>query len=189
MNILIIGPPGVGKGTQAKLIKDKLGLIHLSTGELLREEIKSKSEVGIISKRFINKGEFIPDDIMLEIIDKRITKYDCLKGYLFDGFPRTIAQAKGLDIILSKYNCNVDTAISLTADIEELKIRLLKRSHQDNRSDDLPSIINKRQKIYWIQTAPILKYYEAKNLLKEVDGLGSIKHVNKRILNIFNSND
>ena len=108
---------------------------------------------------------------------------------MFDGFPRTIPQAKGLDIILNKYNCKINTAISLTANIEELKVRLLKRSNQYNRSDDLPSIIDKRQKIYWIQTAPILKYYKAKNLLKEIDGLGSIKHVNKRILNIFNSND
>ncbi len=189
MNILIIGPPGVGKGTQAKLIKDTLGLIHLSTGELLRKEIKTKSKVGIISKRFIDKGEFIPDDIMLEIINNTITRHNCLKGYLFDGFPRTLPQAEGLDMILNKYNCNINAAINLTASIEELKIRLLKRSNQGNRSDDLPSIIDKRQKIYWIQTAPILKYYKAKNLLKEVDGLGSIKHVNKRILNIFNSND
>ena len=188
-NIIFFGPPGAGKGTQAKLIKDKLGLVHLSTGELLRKEIKSKSKVGIISKRFIDKGEFIPDDVMLEIINKKITKHDCLKGYLFDGFPRTIPQAKGLDIILNKYNCKINTAISLTANIEELKVRLLKRSNQYNRSDDLPSIIDKRQKIYWIQTAPILKYYKAKNLLKEVDGLGAIKLVNKRILNIFNSND
>ena len=94
-----------------------------------------------------------------------------------------------VDIILNKYNCKINTAISLTANIEELKVRLLKRSNQYNRSDDLPSIIDKRQKIYWIQTAPILKYYKAKKLLKEVDGLGSIKNVNKRILNIFNSND
>jgi len=189
MNILIIGPPGVGKGTQAKLIKNELGLIHLSTGELLRKEIKAKSKVGIISKRFIDKGEFIPDDIMLEILDKKITEPDCLKGYLFDGFPRTIPQAKGLGTILDKYQCYIDIAISLTANVNELKIRLLKRSDQDNRSDDLPSIIDKRQKIYWIQTAPILKYYKSKNLLKEVDGLGSIKQVNKRILNIINSND
>ena len=189
MNILIIGPPGVGKGTQAKIIKDKKGLIHLSTGELLRKEIRAKSKVGTISRTFIDKGEFIPDSTMLEILKKRITEPGCIKGYLFDGFPRTITQARGLNTILDKYQCTVNIAISLTANDEELKARLLKRSNQDDRSDDLPSIIDKRQQIYCTQTAPILKYYNEKGLLKEVDGLGSVKQVNNRILNILDSND
>ena len=116
MNILIIGPPGVGKGTQAKLIKNELGIIHLSTGEILRKEIENKTKIGIKAKLYIDKGEFIPDLTILEIIQRRLAFSDCSKGYILDGFPRTLPQAIGLDKIITELNQNLDIAISLTAD-------------------------------------------------------------------------
>ncbi len=182
MNILIIGPPGVGKGTQAKLIKNKLKLIHISTGELLRAEIAKQTKIGIKAKYFIDKGEFVPDKTVLKIIETKFNQINYSRGYILDGFPRTLNQAIGLDKILIKIKQTLNVAISLIADDKILEERLLKRSEEDNRSDDLPSIIKKRQKIYWNQTAPILKYYEKKSILKKVNGLGKIDDITKRIL-------
>ena len=185
MNILIIGPPGVGKGTQAKLIKNKLKLIHISTGELLRAEIAKQTKIGIKAKYFIDKGEFIPDKTILKIIETKFNQINYSRGYILDGFPRTLPQAIGLDRILIKLKQKLNFAISLTAKDKILEERLLKRSKKDNRSDDMPSIIKKRQKIYWNQTAPILKFYKTKGILKNIDGLGKINDITKRILKIL----
>ena len=185
MRLLIMGPPGVGKGTQAKNIKTELNILHLSTGEILRKEISKKTEVGNEAKIYIDKGCLVPDKILLNIMRDRLSKPDCSKGYILDGFPRTIIQASGLDDIMDSLNETLDIAISLTADKNELVKRLISRGEESGRSDDSETIIRNRQKIYWKQTAPLLDYYQSKGILKNVDGLGSILEITKRILNIL----
>ena len=187
MIIIIIGPPGVGKGTQAKLIKNELKLIHLSTGDLLRKEIENQTKIGFEAKFYIDRGEFIPDQTILDIIEKRINQNDCSPGYILDGFPRTLPQAIGLDKILKKIKQTLNITISLTADDKTLEKRLVKRGAKDNRSDDMPSIIKKRQKIYWKQTSPLLKYYKSKGILKEINGLEEIDNVKMNIINSLHS--
>ena len=185
MKLLIMGPPGVGKGTQAIRIKDKLHIAHLSTGDILRTEIQAKSKIGVEAKTYIDVGKLVPDKTLLEIIQERIIKPDCKKGYLLDGFPRTLLQAKGLDKIMGSINHSLDAAISLTADQDELFERLIKRGQESGRSDDTAEIIRNRQKIYWEQTAPLLDFYHEKGILEVVDGLGAIPEITERILQIL----
>ncbi len=185
MKLLIMGPPGVGKGTQAKQIKNKLNIAHLSTGEILRSEIDKNSNIGIIAKTYMNKGKLVPDQILLDIMQERITKTDCRKGYLLDGFPRTIPQAVGFDNILANLKQNLDIVINLTAEEKELIQRILKRRLESGRTDDTFDIIKKRQKIYWEKTAPLVEFYHRKGILKNVDGLGEIKIITKKILTLI----
>jgi adenylate kinase len=183
MKLLIMGPPGVGKGTQASLLKNSLNIIHLSTGDILRDEISRNSEIGQKAQNYMNKGKLVPDQILLDIIAERITKRDCKNGFLLDGFPRTLKQAVGLDKILESIEQLLDYAISLKANEEELISRLINRGLESGRSDDTPEVIRNRQKVYWENTAPLLNFYKKKNILKEVDGLGNISTITKRILN------
>ena len=181
-----MGPPGVGKGTQAKILKEKLGVIHLSTGEILRREIAIKSDIGEIAKEFIDQGKLVPDNFLLDIVRERIKKPDCFNGYLLDGFPRTIPQAIGLNTINKTHSNHLDAAINLTADEDELIKRILIRKKRDpNRSDDSLSIIKKRQQVYWKQTAPLIDFYKKMGILKNVNGLGDIEEVTKLILELI----
>ena len=182
MRLLIMGPPGVGKGTQAKLLSKKLNIIHLSTGEILRGEIRKNTKVGKIAKSYIDQGNLVPDDFILEIISKQISANVPNEGYLFDGFPRTIPQAVGFDTLLTDFGHNLNVAINLTADEDELIKRILERGKISGRSDEALNIVKKRQKIYWKQTAPLVKYYQNKNILKNIDGIGGIEEITKRIL-------
>ena len=177
-----MGPPGVGKGTQAKLLSKKLNIIHLSTGEILRGEIRKNTKVGKIAKSYIDQGNLVPDDFILEIISKQISTNVPNKGYLFDGFPRTIPQAVGFDTLLTEIGHNLNVAINLTANEDELIKRILERGKISGRSDEALDIVKKRQKIYWKQTAPLIKYYQNKNILKNIDGIGGIEEITKRIL-------
>ena len=182
MHLIFLGPPGVGKGTQAKKVCEHYKIIHLSTGEILRKEISDKSEVGNQAKTYIDNGNLVPDNVILRIIENRLKASDAQYGYLLDGFPRTINQAEGLQKIMLQLKHKINSVISLTANEEELILRLIKRGKDSGRSDESPEIIRHRQKVYWRQTAPLLEYYNEKKVLKKVDGLGNITDITKRIL-------
>ena len=183
MKLLIMGPPGVGKGTQAKIIKDELGIAHISTGELLRDEIAEKTDIGSVAKKYIDQGKLVPDEYLFEIVRERLNKPDCTNGYILDGFPRTLNQATGLEIIMDEYEQILNKAISLYADEDDLVERLVKRGEDSGRSDDTSIIIRNRQKIYWQQTAPLLDFYNERKLLNNINGLGEIEEITNRILN------
>ena len=182
MHLIFLGPPGVGKGTQAKKVCEHYKIIHLSTGEILRKEISDKSEVGNQAKTYIDNGNLVPDNVILRIIENRLKANDAQHGYLLDGFPRTINQAEGLQKIMLQLKHKINSVISLTANEEELILRLINRGKDSGRSDESPEIIRHRQKVYWKQTAPLLEYYSEKKVLKKVDGLGNITDITKRIL-------
>ena len=184
MRLLIMGPPGVGKGTQAKILNENLGIAHISTGELLRTEIDNDTKIGKIAKRYKSR-KFVSDNLILEIVKDRLSMNDCKNGYILDGFPRTLNQAIGLEVIMKDINQNLDIAISLSANESELVERLVKRGLKFGRSDDNSSIIRERQKIYWKLTAPLLEFYEDRNILKSIDGLGTIEEITNRIINII----
>ena len=185
MKLLIMGPPGVGKGTQASRIKSKLNIAHLSTGDILRTEIEKKTDTGVQAKLYMDAGKLVPDQVLLDIIQDRIKNPDCDGGYLLDGFPRTLPQAVGLEKIMKSSKHILDTVISLTADENELVERLITRGEESGRSDDTPEVIRNRQKIYWEQTAPLVDFYKNKDILKDVDGLGEISEITERILTVL----
>ena len=182
IRLIIMGPPGVGKGTQADIIKDIYNIRHLSTGEILRNEIKLGSEIGIIAKNFIDDGLFVADDILIKIIENNISNSSCSNGYILDGYPRNLQQVTILNELLTKLNHTIDFAINMVADENELIMRLIKRSQDSGRRDDTVKIITKRQKIYWEQTAPIIQYYKDLGILKEVNGIGKIKEISQNII-------
>ena len=185
MRIILMGPPGVGKGTQAKNIVDKFGIIHLSTGDILRAEVGGNTDLGKKAKEFMNAGQLVPDELLLNMMENRLQQKDCQKGYLLDGFPRTIPQAEGLALILKKINHSINYVISLTADETELVNRLVLRGKESRRSDDTEVVIRERQQVYWKLTAPLLDFYREQNLLEEVDGLGTISEITNRILKVL----
>ena len=143
------------------------------------------TDTGILTKKYIDEGKLVPDSILLDMVKKRISHIDCENGFILDGFPRTIAQAIGLDDIMKELKQSLHAVVSLSADENELINRLIKRGAESGRSDDTPDIIRKRQTIYWEETAPLLDFYRKKDLLKTIDGLGKIEVITKRILDII----
>ena len=185
MKLLIMGPPGVGKGTQAKILSKSLDVTHISTGEILRNEIQMDTKIGKIAKSFIDHGNFVPDKLVLDIISEKVCIKIPSEGYLFDGFPRTIPQATGFDKLLIERGHNLNAVINLTADENELIKRILDRGKSSGRSDEAINIVKKRQKIYWEQTAPLIDYYQKKNILKNINGIGEIEKITERILQVI----
>ena len=183
MLIVFIGPPGAGKGTQSQRLVDYLGILHLSTGEMLREAKRDETELGKVVGPIMDRGELIPDTIMIRVIEERLSLSDCEKGCLLDGFPRTRVQAEALNDLLGKQGRQVDSVIELRVEQEELERRLIARHDQleDPRPEDRPEAIPRRLKLYFDQTEPLLDYYRDRGVLISVDGMGTTDDVFGRI--------
>ena len=187
MHLILIGPPGAGKGTQAKLLEQQYGLKQLSTGDMLRAEITAGSDLGKKAKAVMDAGNLVSDDIMVDMIAKRIEQADCAKGVIFDGFPRTVDQAQALDAMLADKGKPVKAVIEFMVDEEALVERLKTRiqqtidAGQPVRGDDNEETLRNRLGVYRGQTAPILPYYEAADLLHKVDGMKPIDEVTEEI--------
>jgi len=178
MRLILLGPPGAGKGTQAKRLEDIHGLKQLSTGDMLRAEIASGSPLGQKVESILAAGDLVSDDIMVEMIAHRITKPDCEKGFILDGFPRTVAQAEALDDMLQNHKLDLDAVIEIQVDEQELFSRIEKRAAEDGtRADDNVEIMKNRLQVYKDQTAPIIPHYAGKNRLKTIDGMQDIEKV------------
>ena len=177
MRIVFIGPPGAGKGTQAERLIKKCRLAHLSTGDMLRAARDAQTEVGKKAEEYMSQGQLVPDDVIIAIIADRLAQSDCQSGYLLDGFPRTIAQAEALDAMLAEKATPLDVVLELRVPEDELFNRLAGRG----RADDTPDVIRQRLVAYRKQTEPLLDYYGKKNLLKVIDGMGTIEAIFHRV--------
>ncbi len=183
MRLVLLGGPGAGKGTQATMLKDHYHIPHVSTGEMLRQARAEGTELGQKAAEYLDAGRLLPDDIILGIIRERMSGLE--GGFLFDGFPRTIPQAEGLDRILAERNESLDAVISIEVPDSVVTDRLLKRAAIEGRSDDNRETIANRLKVYYEQTEPLKEYYRARGLLKPVDGLGSPEEVFRRVTEIL----
>ena len=185
MNIVIFGPPGAGKGTQSKFIVKKYNLYQLSTGDLLRNEIKNNSELGTKISSIINSGGLVSDEIVGNLIEKFVSSYEYKNKIIFDGYPRTLIQAKNLNNLLKNYGQKIDVVLKLTVGLETIKKRISERQIQENRSDDSEDIAIKRFQTYDQTTKPVLEYYKKQKLIKEVNGEQKIEEINKEIGDII----
>ena len=188
-NIVLFGKPGAGKGTQASVLKEKFELVHISTGDVFRYNISNRTELGTLAKSYMDKGELVPDSVTINMlsdeVDRSITQ---AKGYIFDGFPRTTAQAKALDAFLSEKGMQVDATIALEADEDELTARLLERGKTSGRTDDTDETkIRRRFAEYNAKTAPLIEFYKKQNKLYSVNGIGEIDQITERIASIIAS--
>jgi adenylate kinase len=178
LNIVLFGPPGCGKGTQSEKLIAKYGLVHLSTGDILRAEIANQTQLGMQAKQFMDKGELVPDEVVIGMIAAKIDANSSAKGFIFDGFPRTTAQATALDKMLADRGMSIKCMLSLEVPKEELVKRLLNRGLTSGRSDDQnPEIIENRIKEYNLKTAPVIEYYQKQGKHKPINGVGSIDDI------------
>lgn len=187
MRLVLLGPPGAGKGTQAQRLVAEHGIVQLSTGDMLRAAVAEGTGVGKRAQAIMDRGDLVPDDVMVEIISDRIAQPDAARGFILDGFPRTVAQAEALETLLSRHGMGLDAVIELTVDEEKLLERIDKRARETGgaRADDTPETLRKRLAVYREQTAPVAHYYRGKGMLSQVDGMGSMDQVAGEISSVL----
>lgn len=182
LNIVLFGPPGAGKGTQSENLIKRYGLIHLSTGDIFRANIKGETDLGQLAKSFIDKGALVPDEVTIGMLDKEVKKHRDPAGFIFDGFPRTTAQAKALDQLMATLESEITSMLALEVPENELRARLKSRAETSGRSDDAdPAVISKRIETYHRETAPVADYYKSLNKYVGVNGVGDIEDISQRL--------
>ena len=180
--MVLLGPPGAGKGTQAARIAERLGIPAISTGDIFRANVAGATELGTQAKAYMDKGEYVPDSITNAMVGDRIAQNDCVAGFLLDGYPRTTAQVGELDSMLKNSSLALDVVVEITADAEAVVARLLKRAGEQGRADDTEPVIRRRLEVYAESTAPLADIYAERGLLVQVDGMGEIDVVTDRIM-------
>ncbi|QZY28617.1 adenylate kinase [Nocardioides coralli] len=181
MRLILMGPPGAGKGTQARHVADHFGIPAISTGDIFRANVSAGTELGVEAQRYMDAGEYVPDEITNRMVRNRIDEADAEPGFLLDGYPRTLAQVEELDGMIRHTGHALDAAVVLTVDPEELVQRLLQRARTEGRADDTEDVIRRRQQVYREQTEPLIDVYRERKVLVEVDGMGSVDAVTERI--------
>ena len=183
--LLLIGPPGAGKGTQARELSNSFAIPAISTGDIFRANVAEQTPLGLEAKAFMDRGEYVPDSLTNDLVRDRLAQDDAVGGFVLDGYPRTIDQVRELDDMLGQAGTRLDVVLLLTADSDEVVARLLKRAHEQGRADDTEEVIRHRLDVYSEQTAPLIKIYGARGLVDEVDGLGAVDAVTARIREVL----
>lgn len=184
LNLVLFGPPGAGKGTQSERLIEKYGLVHLSTGDIFRANIKGETELGKLAKSYMDKGSLVPDEVTINMLRSEVMKHENPKGFIFDGFPRTTAQAVALDEFLNSLETSITLMLALDVEENELRDRLMKRAEFSGRPDDAdPAIIQNRINVYKNETAPVKAFYEAQQKFVSINGIGSIDEISDRLYN------
>lgn len=182
LNIVLFGPPGAGKGTQSEKLIDKYNLVYLSTGDIFRYNIKNATELGTLAKSYMDKGQLVPDEVTIKMLEAEVNKHANAKGFIFDGFPRTHTQAEALEKFLASKNTTITLMLALEVEEEELKKRLLLRGKDSGRADDKnPEVIQKRINVYNAETAPVKTFYETQKKYVGVNGIGTIDDIFKNL--------
>jgi len=181
MRLIMMGPPGAGKGTQAKFIAEHFKIPAISTGDIFRANVSRGSELGVEAKRYMDAGDYVPDAVTNLMVRNRIDESDAVSGFLLDGYPRTVAQVEELDGMIKFTGHELDAVVVLTVDEDEIVGRLLQRAQTEGRADDTEDVIRRRQEVYAEQTEPLIEVYRGRGLLIEVDGMGEVTDVTERI--------
>jgi adenylate kinase len=181
MRLIIMGPPGAGKGTQAKFIAEHFKIPAISTGDIFRANVSEGTELGVEAKRFMDAGDYVPDEVTNLMVRNRIDESDAANGFLLDGYPRTLAQVEELDGMIKFTGHQLDAVVCLTVDQDEIVSRLLQRAQVEGRADDTEDVIRRRQEVYLEQTEPLIEVYQQRGIVVEVDGMGEVNDVTNRV--------